>query len=49
MNSRPWQISVNVVDKCVVVFNGTSRNGLAIGTRVVDMGNRRGRRGGGGP
>jgi len=42
MNSGPWQLSVNVMDECVVVFNGTSRNGLTIGTRVVDMGNGRG-------
>ena len=45
MCGSPWQMSVNVMDECVVVFNGTSRNGLTIGTRVVDMGNGRGRRG----
>jgi len=37
MHSRPWKMSVNVMDECVVVFNGTSRNGLTIGTRVVHM------------
>jgi len=46
MHSSPWNGCANVIDKCVVVLNRTSRDRHSISSRVIDAGCCRGRRGG---